>query len=156
VAGEFEKLAYEAALRRLDKQERLLEGLRTSTAALLAASSLVVLFLGGPVLEGPRRLMFPAAATSAFAVSIGAAVFVLMPRKGLVFAESAEYVYRNLLQFRDDTAEIYRQLTWELERFWRGNDAAIARLARAYQIAAVALLFQVGFLSALVLLGKDW
>lgn len=36
MAGEFEKLAYEAALRGLDKQERLLEELRTRTGMLLA------------------------------------------------------------------------------------------------------------------------
>jgi hypothetical protein len=40
MAGEFEKLAYEAALRGLDKQENLLEELRTRTGVLLAASSL--------------------------------------------------------------------------------------------------------------------
>jgi hypothetical protein len=46
MAGEFEKLAYEAALRGLDKQENLLEELRTRTGVLLAASSLAASFLG--------------------------------------------------------------------------------------------------------------
>jgi hypothetical protein len=46
MAGEFEKLAYEAALRGLDKQEGLLEELRTRTGVLLAASSLAASFLG--------------------------------------------------------------------------------------------------------------
>lgn len=40
MAGEFEQLAYEAALRSLDKQERLLEELRARTGVLLAASSI--------------------------------------------------------------------------------------------------------------------
>jgi hypothetical protein len=44
MAGEFEKLAYEAALRGLDKQEGLLEQLRTRTGVLLAASSLAASF----------------------------------------------------------------------------------------------------------------
>ena len=38
MVGEFEKLAYEAALRGLDKQEALLEELRSRTGVLLAAS----------------------------------------------------------------------------------------------------------------------
>jgi hypothetical protein len=46
MAGEFEKLAYEAALRGLDKQEGLIEELRTRTGVLLAASSLAASFLG--------------------------------------------------------------------------------------------------------------
>jgi hypothetical protein len=43
---DLERLAYDAALRALDKQERLVEELRARTRVLLAASSLVVSFLG--------------------------------------------------------------------------------------------------------------
>jgi hypothetical protein len=55
MAGEFEKLAYEAALRGLDKQEGLLEALRTRTGVLLAASSLAASFLGQQAFQHPRR-----------------------------------------------------------------------------------------------------
>jgi hypothetical protein len=53
MAGEFEKLAYEAALRGLDKQEGLLEELRTRTGVLLAASSLAASFLGQQAFQNP-------------------------------------------------------------------------------------------------------
>jgi hypothetical protein len=46
VAGDFEKLAYEEAVRGLDKQETLLEALRARTGVLLAASSIATSFLG--------------------------------------------------------------------------------------------------------------
>jgi len=53
MAGEFEKLAYEAALRSLDKQEGLLEELRARTGVLLAASSLAASFLGQQAFKSP-------------------------------------------------------------------------------------------------------
>ena len=53
MTGEFEKLAYEAALRGLDKQEGLLEELRTRTGVLLAASSLAASFLGQQAFRHP-------------------------------------------------------------------------------------------------------
>jgi len=46
MAGDFEKLAYEEAVRGLDKQEGLLEALRTRTGVLIAASFLAASFLG--------------------------------------------------------------------------------------------------------------
>ena len=42
----YERLAYEAAQRALDKQERLIDELRSRTGLLLAAASLAASFLG--------------------------------------------------------------------------------------------------------------
>ena len=54
----FERLAYEAAQRALDKQERLLEELRSRTGLLLAAASLAASFLGREAFDGnPKRGM---------------------------------------------------------------------------------------------------
>jgi hypothetical protein len=46
VSGDLEKLAYDSALRALDKQEKVLEELRARTGILLATSSLAASFLG--------------------------------------------------------------------------------------------------------------
>ena len=54
MAAEFERLAYETALRGLDKQEELLRELRSRTGVLLAAASLAASFLKAPRLH-PRR-----------------------------------------------------------------------------------------------------
>jgi hypothetical protein len=50
--SDLSRLAYEASLRSLDKQEELLGELRSRTGLLLAASSLAASFLGRPALEG--------------------------------------------------------------------------------------------------------
>ena len=50
----YERLAYEAAQRALDKQERLLEELRGRTGLLLAAASLAASFLGREAFDEDR------------------------------------------------------------------------------------------------------
>jgi hypothetical protein len=51
MVGTLAELAYDASLRRLDKQEQLLEELRARTGLLLAAASLAASFLGRPLLS---------------------------------------------------------------------------------------------------------
>jgi hypothetical protein len=70
MAGEFEKLAYEAALRGLDKQENLLEELRTRTGVLLAASSLAASFLGQQAFQNPSPRGLAITALVAFVATI--------------------------------------------------------------------------------------
>lgn len=87
--GEFEKLAYEAALRGLDKQERLLEELRARTGIVLAVASVAAPILGQKAFQDPNSRGLALAALAAFVTSIAASVFVLVPRKSLAFAEVA-------------------------------------------------------------------
>lgn len=76
MVGEFEKLAYEAALRGLDKQEGQLEELRARTGVLLAASSLAASFLGQQAFRHPHPRVLAVAALLAFVVSMGSSVFI--------------------------------------------------------------------------------
>ena len=109
MAGEFEKLAYEAALRGLDKQEGLLEELRTRTGVLLAASSLAASFLGQQAFQNPSPRGLAITALVAFVGSIAASVFILLPKKNLIFAEAGAGLYEGLYAFRDDMPEVYRR-----------------------------------------------
>jgi hypothetical protein len=150
MAGEFEKLAYEAALRSLDKQEKLVEELRARTGVLLAASSLTASFLGQLAFRHPNPQPLALMALGSFVASIGISVFILVPRKGLVFAEIGSEAYDRLFEAGDDLAEVYRRLTYDLDQLWSANDGAIAWLARAYWLAAAALVAEVGSLSAIL------
>ena len=118
MAGELEKLAYEAALRSLDKQERLLEELRTRTGVLLAASSLAASFLGQPAFRHPEPRGLAIAALAAFVISIGAGVSILLPKRNLVFAAAGVDFYAGLYDLREDMAEVYRRIAYELDRLW--------------------------------------
>ena len=84
----YERLAYEAAQRALDKQERLLEELRSRTGLLFAAASLAASFLAGEAFSGDPSPALAAVALTGFLVAMGSSVYVLLPKVDkFVFAE---------------------------------------------------------------------
>jgi hypothetical protein len=149
-SSEFEKLAYEAALRSLDKQERVLEELRARTGVLLGASSLAAAFLGQSAFGDPEPLVFAVTALVAFVISIVTSVYILLPKNNLIFAEVGGGLYEGLYAFRDDMREVYRRLAYQLDRFWESNDTTIAWLSRTYGIAATALIVEILSLAAIL------
>ncbi len=151
MAGRFEQLAYEAALRSLDKQERLLEELRARTGVLLAASSLAASFLGQKAFQQPSPQALAFVALAAFVASIGASVLILLPKQNLVFAETGVGLYLGLHSIRGDMPEVYRRLAFDLNLFWNANNKTVAKLSRAYILAASALTVEI--LSLVALLG---
>jgi hypothetical protein len=142
-------LAYSTAVRALDKQERVLEELRSRTGLLLGASSLTVAFLGRPAFDDGRDLL-PAVAMLAFAVSIASSVYVLLPKSTFFFALSGRYVFENLYEHRGDMSEVHRRLAYDMQRFWDSNDRVMARLLVAFRIAAAALVVEIVALLAAV------
>jgi len=86
----------------------------------------------------------------AFVVSIAACVFILLPKKNLIFAEAGAGLYEGLYAVRDDMPEVYRRLAYDLDRFWESNDGKIRRLTRAYTVAATALVVEILSLAALL------
>jgi hypothetical protein len=148
--AEFERLAYETALRGLDKQEELLGELRSRTGVLLAAASLAASFLGTNAFQDPSSVVLVALALVSFITSIGASVYILTPKEDLTFSQAGSALYEGLFAYREDLAEVYRRLAYDLDRFWDSNDARMARLFLAFRIAAVALVLEILFLAGLV------
>jgi hypothetical protein len=145
VASDLAEIAYEASLRRLDKQERLLDELRARTGLLLAAASLAVSFLGRPALDA-EPVAFAVLALAAFVMSMAASLYVLMPKRNLVFALIGSRLFEELYEFGDDLSEVHRRLTYELDRFWKSNDGIMQRVFWAFRLATLGLAAEVGFL----------
>jgi hypothetical protein len=141
--SDLERIAYESAVRALDKQEKVLEELRARTGVLLAASSLAASLLGGRAFDDLHPVLLLVAALAAFVLSLGASVFVLLPREGFVFALRGTALYEQLYEFRDDIAEIHRRLTYDLQRFWDANDDLMHPVRRAFRLAAGSLVVEV-------------
>jgi hypothetical protein len=149
--GTYERLAYEAAQRALDKQERLLEELRSRTGLLLAAASLAASFLGREAFGGDPKRGLAMLAVVAFLVAVGASVYVLLPKRNkFVFALVGAGLYEGLYAVRDDLAEVYRRLAYDLDRFWEGNDEELQKLLRSFRLAAGALAGEILVLIAMV------
>jgi len=147
----YERLAYEAALRALDKQERLIDELRNRTGLLLAAASLAASFLGREAFAGHPRRGLAIFALVAFLLAVGASVYVLLPKTGkFVFAMVGAGLYEGLYGLKDDLGEVYRRLTYDLDRFWDDNDVELQKLFRAFRLAAVGLSAEIVILIAMV------
>jgi hypothetical protein len=150
MADGLEKLAYDEALRALDKQERLLEELRARTGMLLAASSLAVSFLGPSALLHPSSKGLALLALAAFALTLGASLFVLIPKRSLTFASAGTGIYEGFYAIREDMAEVHRRLAYELHAYWKANEEEIASLGRAFTFAAAALVAEIFSMSVLL------
>lgn len=147
----YERLAYEAALRALDKQERLIDELRNRTGLLLAAASLAASFLGREAFAGHPKRGLAILALVAFLLAVGASVYVLLPKTGkFVFAMVGAGLYEGLYELKDDLGEVYRRLAYDLDRFWDDNDVELQKLFRAFRLAAVGLSAEIVILIAMV------
>jgi hypothetical protein len=114
------ELAYDAAIRALDLQERAIEQLRARTGTLLGASSLTASFLGAQAIQRDGGIdMLAALALIALACSIVLCIYVLLPKRGLVFEISPSRIYESLFEVAEDEPEIRRRLAYWLEDFWR-------------------------------------
>jgi len=151
VSGEYERLAFEAAQRSLDKQERLLEELRSRTGILLAAAALGASFLGREAFGGDPRRGLAIGALAALLVAIGSSVYILVPKADrFVFAVVGSGLYEGLYANRNDLPEVYRRLAYDLDRFWDANDTEMQKLITAFRVAAGALVAELLLLVAMV------
>jgi hypothetical protein len=92
-----ERLAYEAAQRALDRQERLVDELRSRTGLLLAVASLAASFLGREAFAGDPKDALAVFALASFLVAVAASVYVLVPKAGkFVFAMVGAGLYEGL------------------------------------------------------------
>lgn len=147
----YERLAYDAAQRALDKQERLIDELRSRTGLLLAAASLAASFLGREAFGGDPKKSLAIVALGAFLFAVGASVYVLLPKpERFVFAMVGAGLYEGLYEVKDDLAEVYRRLAYDLDRFWDVNDVELQKLFRAFRLAALALSAEIVALIAMV------
>ena len=147
----YERLAYEAAQRALDKQERLIDELRSRTGLLLAAASLAASFLGREAFAGDPKEVLAVIALVAFLAAVAASVYVLLPKSDkFVFALVGAGLYEGLYEVRHNLAEVYRRLAYDLDRFWDNNDVELQKLFRAFRLAALALTAEIVVLIAMV------
>ena len=143
------KVSYDAASLSLEKQERLIEEIRARTGLLLAASSLAVAFLGRAAVDGANTVL-AGLALLAFVFSVGAAMYVLLPKSNLTFSLRGGGVYEGLYEFANDLDEVYRRLAYDLDAFWDANDVVVAQLLRWFKLSALGVAAEIVLLTAAV------
>ena len=78
-------------------------------------------------------------------------MYILVPKANkFVFAVVGAGLYEGLYAIREDLAEVYRRLAYDLDRFWDGNDCEMQKLFAAFRLAALALVVELLLLVAMV------
>jgi hypothetical protein len=138
-----EQIAYDAALRRLDKQDALLSDIRSRMGVLVGAASVAASLSGGAILGRPAPLVITSSALVGFVTTVATSVFVLLPNRRLAFSLRGSGVFETLYGLRGDAEETYRRLTYELECLWLDNDVLMQSVLRAYRVGSAALTLEV-------------
>ena len=150
MSDDLASLAYEAALRSLDKQEQVLSEVRARTGTLVAVSALAASFLGRPVGDHPHATAVLLIAVIAFATSVAPGLYVVVPKRDLIVSLSGVAVYEGLFEFGDDMEEVRRRLAYELTYYRDENTRILGKLFGALRVATVALAVEILCLVAVV------
>jgi hypothetical protein len=137
-ANGVERLAYDLSMDEVRRQEKALDELRARTGTLLTASSIVASFLGSSAVLRHGHVLLTVLGFAAFAVSIAASAFVLLPKEGLNFTLRGSVLLRE--EEGLPLAELHRRLAYWLDGYYDSNQDTIERLYSAFQIATVAVL----------------
>ena len=136
-----EEIAYDAALRALDKQEALVGELRSRSGVLLAVASVAIPFAS--------RTGVPPLALVAYAVAVVCGVLVMLPRANLRFSLHGPGVIDAAHGPAREPSELYRRLAFELDDLRTENELALKMLLRAYRLGSAALVWEIASLGLL-------
>jgi hypothetical protein len=137
--GALELLAYEVAVRDLDRQEAVVNELRARAGTVLTASSIVASFLGGQAIQQTGFGVTTRLALIAFVASVVLCLWILTPRPTLTFALDATGIYEALYEQGENLAEVHRRLAYWVAGFHDANQTRLDPMARVYQFAAGAV-----------------
>lgn len=112
------EISYQSALHALGQQEAALNELRSRTGTLLAAEALTTSFLGAAGVQHGALALPGRLAITCFAISLGAALFVLLPWRGLQFSLAGSLLYESLRVYEEDEEEIHRRVAHWLKVLW--------------------------------------
>lgn len=139
------EIAYERAVHALSQQEAAINELRSRTGTLLAAEALTTSFLGAAAVQHGALALPGRLAITCFGISLGAALLVLLPWRGLQFSLKGSLLYESLRVYEENEEEIHRRATYWLEELWRENELVIARLYPLFTSSAATLVLELVF-----------
>ncbi|MET0603508.1 MAG: hypothetical protein ABW167_16090 [Baekduia sp.] len=145
------EISYQSAVQALSQQEAALNELRSRTGTLLTAEALTTSFLGAAAIEHGALELPGRLAIACFGVSLGIALFILVPWRDLRFSLSGPLLYEILRACGEDEEEVYRRAAHWLEALWLGNRAAIAHLYPLFTVSVAALALELLLWAAEVL-----
>lgn len=140
-----EEVAYQESLRSVSEQNRILEGLRSSSGLLLAANSIGTSFFGNLTIQGGHVGMTHLVAILFFTMSAGCCVSILWPQRGWYSQFSSSRFLGGIEQARPvpTVDDIQRHLALYLEDHLYKNTAILDGLFARFRASAVLLMIEV-------------
>ena len=135
-----ERLAYDLSMDEVRRQEKALDELRARTGTVLTASSIVASFLGSSAVLRHGHVLLTVLGFAAFAVSIAASAYVLLPKQGLNFTLRGSVLLRE--EEGVPLTEVHRRLAYWLDGYYDFNQDTIERLYSVFRVATVAVLVE--------------
>jgi hypothetical protein len=138
------ELALQLSLRTLTQQEEVLKEMRSRTGTLIAAASLAASFLGAQVASRGALDTLSTLALVAFACTISASIWILLPKGALAFelrGTALTGFYEAYPPHSLPAAQ--RQVAGWVEEVRDANQATIEKLSRYYTAASLALVAQI-------------
>lgn len=136
----FYEVAYQEAIRGLSQQASVLDSLHTRAGLLLTAANVVTALFAVEAITDRSITPGGGVAIALYLLSMGLAIYVLLPRTVWVFAWDAQKV-TGIIEGDEEPnlAELHRMMAWRSERAWRGNAEHLRRLFNAFKYGCVAL-----------------
>jgi hypothetical protein len=140
------RLAYDASVRAIEDQARVLEDLRSRAGTMFAAAALVTSFLGGTALASSEAGLTVVTAVGAFVAAALLTLLILWPfrlRLSLSAREIIEKLDGNDGDARVEAASLLRELGLQLETMYDRNARTIRPLFWCFRLAILFLTLEV-------------
>jgi hypothetical protein len=143
VAASVEELAFDLSLDSLYTQRDVLAEVRSRSATLLTASSLVTSFVGGRAIDAVGFDAITVAAVMAFFVTLLPAIYVVIGSTEGSFSIDGARLYADLAPAEASLEEAYIALAEEIREARRANRRLLGRVLWSLRLGFGALILEV-------------
>ena len=150
MAASVEELAFDLSLDSLYAQRDVLAEVRSRSATLLTASSIVTSFVGGRAIDTAGLDVLTVAAVIAFFVTLAPAIYIVTANAEGSFSIDGSRLYADLIPAEASLEEAYVALAEEIRAVRGGNRSLVDRVVWSLRLGFGALILEVIlFLAAL-------
>jgi hypothetical protein len=150
VAASVEELAFDLSLDSLYAQRDVLDDVRSRSATLLTASSIVTSFVGGRAIDAVGLDALTTAGIAAFLVTFVPAIYLASTSGDVLLSVEGAALYSDVAPAEASLNEVYLALAGEIQAVRQENRPLIDRTLRFLRVGFAALILEVVlFLAAL-------
>ncbi|MEA2492954.1 MAG: hypothetical protein QOJ29_865 [Thermoleophilaceae bacterium] len=139
------RLAFDEAVRALQEQGKVLDGLRTRSGIVLSAAAIVTSFLGGQALTAHSPSIWTWLAIGAFVGLALGLLVILWPRQDWAFEAVPRQIIGTYIEASDPLPlpQIHRDLAIHMEDSYVENEGRMKPLFRSFRVSSLLLMAEI-------------